>query len=68
MFFITLVVESLGEEVEPHVRELIPEGEVIRFRSEQQSDLSLGFALPRQVGQNLIIHPQRHWSVASPCT
>ena len=34
--------ESVSEEIGPHVYKLIPEGEVIEFRTEQNSDLGLG--------------------------
>ena len=39
---ITSVDELVTEDVEPHLRELIPEGEVVKFLTQQKPDLTLG--------------------------
>ena len=50
--------ESVPEDAQPHICKLIPESEVIKFRTEQMSDLSLGhcFAEAHQTKSDFVTH------------
>ena len=59
---VTLTDETVGEDVGQHVRELIPEGEVIKFRSEQESDDGLAscFAEAAKTKSDYVYHRDTH--------